>query len=380
MKEQKNIVKIAVIASLALLLVVLPLLGGCAKEEVPTQASTEKADPTLAPSTKTEPESTSESKATEPANPPAPLDADFAASPLETKIGKEVEFSHVCEGGTPPYSCEWDFNYDGTVDSTKANPTYAYSEPGAYTVSLKITDAKGKTDTEVKQAYVSVPGVVKIIDSPSDFPTGLTWDGEYLWNADYMSEKIYKIDPDDGRVIKSFAAPRSDPEGLAWDGGYIWHVDGGDAYKLGCERARLYIYKIDPRSGDAIRMFEAPGPGCNAEDLAWDGDYLWYLDGASEAETKGTISIYQIDPDSGEVVKKFSVPGNHPSGIAWDGSYLWLSDYMLGKIYKINADDGKVIESLNAPSSCPSGLAWDGTYLWCADFHSDKIYKIYLGN
>jgi sugar lactone lactonase YvrE len=180
-------------------------------------------------------------------------------------------------------------------------------------------------------------------------------------------------------VIESFSAPGNDPEGLAWDGQYIWHVDSGSAYDLGCEEAKPYIYKIDPQSGDATRMFEAPGPGCNAEDLAWDGDYLWYVDGATEAEAEGTTSIYRIDPASGAVVTSFDAPGPHPSGIAWDGSHLWLSDYWVAKIYKIDPGDGKVIETISAPSSNPGGLAWDGRYLWCADWKSGTIYRMDVG-
>jgi len=221
---------------------------------------------------------------------------------------------------------------------------------------------------------VSAIPAVKEFDSPGEFPTGLTWDGEYLWVTSFISERIYKVDPDDGRVIESFSSPDSDPEGLAWDGNYIWHVDGGNAYELG-EEAELYIYKIDPQSGDATQMFEAPG-GLNAEDLAWGGGYLWYVDGAPEAEAEGTTTIYKIDVSNGEVVKEFSAPGNHPSGLTWIGSYLWHSDYYNEKIYIINPDNGDVIDSFSAPSEYPGGLAWDGSYLWCADWNSDKIYSM----
>ena len=226
--------------------------------------------------------------------------------------------------------------------------------------------------THLVSTVRAIPAV-KEFDSPSEFPTGLTWDGEYLWVADFISERIYKVDPDDGSVIESFSSPDSDPEGLAWDGNYIWHVDGGNAYELG-EEAELYIYKIDPQSGDSTKMFEAPGG--NAEDLAWDGGYLWYVDGAPEAETEGTNRIYKIDVSNGEVVKEFSAPGNHPSGITWDGLYLWLSDYWNEEIYVINPDNGEVIDSFDTPSSYPGGLAWDGSYLWCADWDSGKIYSM----
>lgn len=223
------------------------------------------------------------------------------------------------------------------------------------------------------------PATAMEFDTPSSFPTGLTWDGQYLWNCDFNSETIYAIDPADGSVIKSFRAPGTDPEGLTWDGKYLWHVDSGNSYTLGCAQAKLYIYKIDPRSGEAVQKFEAPGPGCNAEDLAWDGTYLWYVDGGKEERTDGTSSIYKMDPDSGRIVANFDTPGEHPSGIAWDGSYLWLSDYALARIYKIDPRSGNVLSSLDALSDYPGGLAWDGRYLWCADWRSGKIYRMDIG-
>jgi PKD repeat protein len=49
----------------------------------------------------------------------------------------------------------WDFDNDGTVDSTVASPTYTYSTPGVYTVKLTVTNAGG-SDDEVKDSYITV--------------------------------------------------------------------------------------------------------------------------------------------------------------------------------------------------------------------------------
>lgn len=45
-----------------------------------------------------------------------------------------------------PSSWEWDFNNDGTIDSTQQNPTFTYSTPGRYTVKLKVTNAFGSAE------------------------------------------------------------------------------------------------------------------------------------------------------------------------------------------------------------------------------------------
>jgi PKD repeat protein len=49
----------------------------------------------------------------------------------------------------------WDFNNDGTTDSTIRNPLYTYTENGIYTVKLTATNAGG-SDTETKTDYIIV--------------------------------------------------------------------------------------------------------------------------------------------------------------------------------------------------------------------------------
>jgi PKD repeat protein len=52
-------------------------------------------------------------------------------------------------------SWAWDFDSDGTVDSTLRSPTYTYTQPGTYSVTMKVTDGLG-TDTETKTGLITV--------------------------------------------------------------------------------------------------------------------------------------------------------------------------------------------------------------------------------
>ena len=51
----------------------------------------------------------------------------------------------------------WDFNNDGTIDSTKQNPTHTYATNGNYTVTLTITTPECK-DTLTKWDYINLAG------------------------------------------------------------------------------------------------------------------------------------------------------------------------------------------------------------------------------
>ena len=88
---------------------------------------------------------------------PAKLDARFTADKTRVKEGQEVQFEGRVAGGFAPYSYEWDFG-DGDTSTSKA-PTHAYKTDESYTVSLKVTDDRGNTDTETRSEYIIVsPG------------------------------------------------------------------------------------------------------------------------------------------------------------------------------------------------------------------------------
>ncbi len=84
--------------------------------------------------------------------------ADFTASPTTGAAPLPVQFSDTSSstGSHPSYS--WDFGDGGTA--TAKNPSHLYASAGDYTVSLTVTDNKGRSDTEVKEGYVRVTSPV----------------------------------------------------------------------------------------------------------------------------------------------------------------------------------------------------------------------------
>jgi len=87
----------------------------------------------------------------------AELGVKFTADRKTVKEGQKVRFEGRIAGGFAPYSYEWDFG-DGNT-STAEFPSHAYKADGSYTVSLKVTDDRGNTDTETRSEYILVlPG------------------------------------------------------------------------------------------------------------------------------------------------------------------------------------------------------------------------------
>ena len=189
-------------------------------------------------------------------------------------------------------------------------------------------------------------------DSPGSSPTGLTFDGTYLWNADDSADKIYKLDLS-GTILASFDSPGSSPKGLTFDGYCLWNAN----YWTNT------IYKLD-LSGTILASFDSPGYGRYG--LTYEGIYFWNADLIDD-------KIYKLVPP-GTIIASFDSPGSSPTGLTFDGTYLWNADASANKIYKLDLS-GTIIDSFDSPGSSPKGLAFDGTYLWVADDSDDKIYK-----
>jgi PKD repeat protein len=103
------------------------------------------------------------------APPPAPV-ANFSGTPLSGTAPLQVAFSDLSTN--TPTSWAWDFQNDGTIDSTSKNPTFTYQTAGTYDVSLTVGNAGG-SNTKTVTGYV----VVSAATAPTAAFTGSPTDG-----------------------------------------------------------------------------------------------------------------------------------------------------------------------------------------------------------
>ena len=83
---------------------------------------------------------------------PAPV-AGFSATPTSGDAPLSVQFTDESTGNITSYA--WDFENDGTIDSTEQSPAFVYSTAGTYSVNLTVT-GKGGSDDETKVSYITV--------------------------------------------------------------------------------------------------------------------------------------------------------------------------------------------------------------------------------
>jgi PKD repeat protein len=109
--------------------------------------------------------------------------AEFTATP-RTGVAplNNVQFSFVDKrGGSVTYtSYEWDFDGNGTWDDTGQTASHDYLNPGAYTVSLRVTDSTGAQNVQAKTAYVLVNRMVCTVP---DFANKRKNAAQGIWDA-----------------------------------------------------------------------------------------------------------------------------------------------------------------------------------------------------
>jgi PKD repeat protein len=81
----------------------------------------------------------------------ASLTAEFSASPRGGYAPSVVQFSDKSTGEINAW--QWDFDGDGTVDSTQRNPRHSFGEPGNYTVSLTVSGRGGADGAAVQCGF-----------------------------------------------------------------------------------------------------------------------------------------------------------------------------------------------------------------------------------
>jgi transglutaminase-like putative cysteine protease len=211
------------------------------------------------------------------------------------------------------------------------------------------------------------PGqVIKSLDLPGKYCTGITYDGKNIWVTDRKTDLIYCLDQTSGKVIRTLPSPGYWPLALTWDGTYLWNSD----LKGGTDISEDYkgiIYKIDPKDGRILQTLEAPSQ--SPVGLAWDGKYLWCIDDLSD-------ELIQFSPEDGTTISSFKSPSTNSSGLVFDGTYLWVCDRDLDEIYMVSPATGRVILITASPGPYPTGVAYDGQNLWNIDYQTDKLYQL----
>jgi len=214
--------------------------------------------------------------------PVAPV-AEFSGTPLTIQTGQSVNFTDLSTGS--PISWSWDFNGDGTADSTSQNPGFVYTTPGVFTVALTVTNAFS-ADVETKTGYVTVTapptGTVDIdADTNRDgtVSTGADDDtSEDVWSSAQGAVFYYNLDDDDNNGTVDYADTTS---------------SGSDLNDL----ARVFVRQMSGAAGGTVTVLVS-ATAQNRIRIFQNNSGTWtgvYSTGASFTLPAATVAAGQVE-------------------------------------------------------------------------------------
>lgn len=202
---------------------------------------------------------------------------------------------------------------------------------------------------------------------PLDFrtPTGLCFDGSFLWVSDLATTKIAKINPENGKILKIYDSPSFNINALASDGKLLWTLDSKEKM----------VFAFDPQTNLVLKTLQLDVD--DPQGIGFDGKDVWISDGGSQ-------KIVKIDTDDGTTIKSVTAPTfgrdrrSQLIGLAFDKGYLWVSDRIKDEIYQVDVENDFTINILKAPGPYISGLTFYKDFMACLDYQKKCIDYVKL--
>jgi outer membrane protein assembly factor BamB len=161
--------------------------------------------------------------------------------------------------------------------------------------------------------------IVREVQTESIHGSGLTYGDGAWWIGSTKTLKTLKVDPDTGKTLKSFDTPGSGlygkvttpsgAHGMKWVNGQYWMA----------VPASGKIFLMEPETNRIVRSI--PAPTVRTHGLAWDNGYLWCV-GSDERE------IYKMDSSDGQLLAKIKLTKEDPEphGLDMYQGVMWYSD------------------------------------------------------
>lgn len=122
---------------------------------------------------------------------------EFSATGREGTLSRQVAFTNRTNGSIR--SVLW--NFGNGVTSTANNPTYTYTQPGNYTVSLRVTFTNGSTQTVSKPNFVRARYYENIFDNTA---TASTSTGYHYGTRTILMRGPIEVSPSEMKYSRLF--------------------------------------------------------------------------------------------------------------------------------------------------------------------------------
>jgi streptogramin lyase len=210
--------------------------------------------------------------------------------------------------------------------------------------------------------------VERLFKAPDAHPNALEAAQDGLWIGDQVSERVFRVDWQTGKVLHEVQTESHNTSGLAVGGGFLWlNANGGVSGRRPArptDKPFGEIIQADPRSGKTIKVFDPPWGGVHGNVWVEATQTLWSV-------ALNLSALAELDPkDNLRVLRLIPVKGDRPHGLDWDNGAIWCLFAGDRLVQKLDANTGRVLEVIKlSPTGDPDphGMCVHDGYMYYCD-------------
>jgi streptogramin lyase len=189
-----------------------------------------------------------------------------------------------------------------------------------------------------------------------------------MWIGDQVSERVFKVDWQTGKVLHEVQTESHNTSGLAVGGGYLWlNANGGVSGRRPprpMDKPFGEIIQADMKTGKTVKVYDPPWGGMHGNVYIEQTQTLWTV-------ALNINALVETDPkDKLRILRMIPVKGDRPHGLDWDNGAIWCLFAGDRLIQKLDPDSGKVLEVVKlSPTSDPDphGMCIHDGYMYYCD-------------
>jgi ABC-type branched-subunit amino acid transport system substrate-binding protein/DNA-binding beta-propeller fold protein YncE len=244
-------------------------------------------------------------------------------------------------------------------------------------IALAIASLTGDGETGVEPigngvAAIDAAGEVASFTESRTAPGNVAVGEGAVWALNNEERTVSRIDPETGKVTRTFETPGV-PSELAAGAGALWV---GTAGGRGSTNATVSVSQMDPGSGRVRRTVRLRGdegvfPVAGVPRIAVGAGAVW------AANPDGSVS--RIDPRTGRLAATIDAEAG-PWTIAAGEEGVWFLDFDdSADVTRIDPRTNRVAERISVGASNLSAVAVGGGYIWAAADDDGVVWRIEPG-
>ena len=212
------------------------------------------------------------------------------------------------------------------------------------------------------------PKVERLFKAPDKHPNALEAQPDGLWIGDQVSERVFKVDWETGKVLHDIQTESHNTSGLAFGAGSLWlGANGGVSGRRPprpADKPYGEVVQADPKTGKTIKLHSLLwGGGVHGITFVPETGMLWVTALSLQA-------VAEVDPKDFRVVRMRAARGDRAHGLDWHNGALYVlfaGDRLVQKIDPVSGRVQEIIKLSPTSDPDPHGMCIHNGYMYYCD-------------